>query len=990
MAVYKRDIVDINLETGNIHRSFLKHSIGYKDQLADHFGIRVFRNGEPVSLTGVSVQGIFMPPQGSPIAITSGNIVNYNEAEVVLPQACYNYNGQFTLAIKLVDPSNAVTGTMRIVDGMVDNTNASGTVAPVAAIPSYQEVLSTYEQAILTINKSLRFDVQQDLTSAQLRTIRKNARLLDMNDVATEFSTSTDYNVGDYCYYNGDLYRFTSAHPAGAWDDADVTAPDLATDLANGLRSEALAREAADTAINNKIGTVPSGKTVQGQIDTLESGKVPKTTTVNGHALSANVTVTKADVGLGNVDNTSDVNKPVSTAQQAAIDAEAATRAAADADLKSAITQANFANIADVKGKYIDALDEEQTNAVLRHSDYIAVPDNAVSVTMYVYYTKTSTSELKTYNPICIFYDANKTKLDYYNSTGHVDGYRTVPVIEGSKFVRFNVSNVDADADNVLFRFNTWNKETTDAEINEKVPQIMGFVGNYSGTFTEQESLDTGILLKANTEYHIVNKTSLTKPINIYCGTDATNYKRLASQYNFVNFMNGLTAGTLKLYNVNENLDSVSIDVYERETFDEQMGSAPMEYSVSKFVLYSDYTSLTQCLLDLKNDEREKIIHIYGGDYDIFQEYIDAGVTPPPEDDPTYNPNNGFFPYNVWVPKNTHIIGHGLVRLIYMPTAEQTTYNKARTVSALNVAATATIENIEIHCKNGRYCIHNDSLSYPQFQGATQKFINVKCYKYAHDTSGGENLGTIHTIGFGIGAYQFHEYISCEFNNEDTGYAFYGHATQAIDGTNINNEHSSEIKLVNCSINTAGNTAVKLGTVTNTDQHIRTRFIDCYLNKKIKIEKEGGTTEKRNPFDVMFIDCGNVELIISDTNNPFPPNAYRTRLTLTVGETNAVIDNSDYATLSNSVTDLNNAFVDQKLLFNSSIPGTVETVTFGSDGKPSEVAHTASGNSVRDDTFVWTDNTVTETRTLANGKYVTLETNLTTLVTTISEIQEEE
>ena len=45
---------------------------------------------------------------------------------------------------------------------------------------------------------------------------------------------------------------------------------------------------------------------------------VQSTRTVNSHALSANVTVTKSDVGLGNVDNTSDANKPVSTAQAAA------------------------------------------------------------------------------------------------------------------------------------------------------------------------------------------------------------------------------------------------------------------------------------------------------------------------------------------------------------------------------------------------------------------------------------------------------------------------------------------------------------------------------------------------------------------------------------------------------------------------------------------------------------------------------------------------
>ncbi|HET8708937.1 MAG TPA: hypothetical protein VFL85_01510 [Candidatus Saccharimonadales bacterium] len=39
------------------------------------------------------------------------------------------------------------------------------------------------------------------------------------------------------------------------------------------------------------------------------TGLVPKTTTVAGHALSTNVVITASDVGLGNVDNTSDATK---------------------------------------------------------------------------------------------------------------------------------------------------------------------------------------------------------------------------------------------------------------------------------------------------------------------------------------------------------------------------------------------------------------------------------------------------------------------------------------------------------------------------------------------------------------------------------------------------------------------------------------------------------------------------------------------------------
>ena len=216
MAVYKRDIVDINLETGNIHRSFLKHSIGYKDQKADHFGIRTYRDGVPVDLTGVSVQGIFLPPQGDPIAITSGNIVDGNVAEVVLPQACYNYDGQFTLSIKLVDSNNSVTGTMRIVDGMVDNTHASGTVAPTSAVPTYQEILATYDAMVAATTAAT--------------TAATNVGSI----VAAAYSTSATYAVGDYCTKDGNLYRCTTAiTTAESWTAAHWTQTKMGPDVSD-------------------------------------------------------------------------------------------------------------------------------------------------------------------------------------------------------------------------------------------------------------------------------------------------------------------------------------------------------------------------------------------------------------------------------------------------------------------------------------------------------------------------------------------------------------------------------------------------------------------------------------------------------------------------------------------------------------------------------------------------------------------------------------
>ena len=74
--------------------------------------------------------------------------------------------------------------------------------------------------------------------------------------------------------------------------------------------------------------------------------------------------------------------------------------------------------------------------------------------------------------------------------------------------------------------------------------------------------------------------------------------------------------------------------------------------------------------------------------------------------------------------------------------------------------------------------------------------------------------------------------------------------------------------------------------------------------------------------------------------------------------------------------------------FDDNLPGTVQTVNFGTDGKPSSVVHTKNGATVRTDAYTWGDGTVTETRTTADGSYITMVTDLTTLVTTISEIQE--
>ena len=95
---------------------------------------------------------------------------------------------------------------------------------------------------------------------------------------------------------------------------------------------------ATQTALNAKQATLVSGTSIKtinstsllGSGDvavqaTLVSGTNIKT--IEGQSLlgSGNIDLAKADVGLGNVDNTSDVNKPISTATQTALNAKQAT-----------------------------------------------------------------------------------------------------------------------------------------------------------------------------------------------------------------------------------------------------------------------------------------------------------------------------------------------------------------------------------------------------------------------------------------------------------------------------------------------------------------------------------------------------------------------------------------------------------------------------------------------------------------------------------------
>ena len=111
----------------------------------------------------------------------------------------------------------------------------------------------------------------------------------------------------------------------------------LASSASSDLAAETSAREAADSALDSRLTTAEgditaiesaattlAGRvtTAEGEIDTLQSDLDTAEASLSGHIAATNNphSVTKAQVGLGNVDNTSDANKPVSSATQSALD----------------------------------------------------------------------------------------------------------------------------------------------------------------------------------------------------------------------------------------------------------------------------------------------------------------------------------------------------------------------------------------------------------------------------------------------------------------------------------------------------------------------------------------------------------------------------------------------------------------------------------------------------------------------------------------------
>ena len=280
-----------------------------------------------------------------------------------------------------------------------------------------------------------------------------------------------------------------------------------------------------------------------------------------------------------------------------------------------------------------------------------------------------------------------------------------------------------------------------------------------------------------------------------------------------------------------------------------------------------EHTSLTQLFLDLKDNYLPKIIYVDEGTYDIFQEYKEAGIASPPDD--VESPD--YFDYNAFLPINTRLIGVGNVRLEFNPGAFEITYGESRTWSPLNVLGECYIENLEIYCKNGRYCIHDDS--HNAYQDSLHYYKNVRCtYEMSDYGANGQRLGFNNTIGNGMaqGTTFLFEDCTFTFKGGTNNSAFYTHESGSSDSW-----HAPALIFRRCVFNGgAGNArTVRLQNLATANLHIPTYFEDCTIDGGLylTIYKD----DSAQHYDVTLIRSGNPSVMVDKPEmNRYPVKIY--------------------------------------------------------------------------------------------------------------------
>ena len=244
-------VVKINLScelSEAVKVQYLHGNLFSQDNQANEINVSVFEDGEPVELAGTVTANVIRPDGGT-VAVTGGTYSG-NVATITMPSAVYAIPGAISVAVKIT--LDSVVTTIAAFAATVYATSTDTAVDPGTIIPSIQTLITEIEAAVDSI--------PADYSSLWAT-------------LAPNYSNLTfPVEVGQYCTYDGGFYRCNTAIATQeAWTAAHWTATNIGADLAE-TRLDVANLEDDVSELKSAIGTVPTGKTVQGQIDALENG----------------------------------------------------------------------------------------------------------------------------------------------------------------------------------------------------------------------------------------------------------------------------------------------------------------------------------------------------------------------------------------------------------------------------------------------------------------------------------------------------------------------------------------------------------------------------------------------------------------------------------------------------------------------------------------------------------------------------------------------
>lgn len=224
---------------------YLDGNVFSMDNSGNIIGVNVYDGGEPATLGGTVSANII---RSDGVTVAAVGTLSGNKAYVVLPQDAYTVPGVISIIIKLTSGTNVTTLCAIVANVYLSSTDS--VVDPGTIIPSIETLIAEIEAAVASIPADY-----SDLWTT----------------LAPAFSSSDTYNIGQYCTYDGGLYRFIHVH-TGSWSSSDVVPVTVGGDLF-------AVRSAFDALSVNNENSNYMGLWVRGTVVFTATGNVTSSTT---------------------------------------------------------------------------------------------------------------------------------------------------------------------------------------------------------------------------------------------------------------------------------------------------------------------------------------------------------------------------------------------------------------------------------------------------------------------------------------------------------------------------------------------------------------------------------------------------------------------------------------------------------------------------------------------------------------------------------------